>query len=424
MTSAVASLIEDTIRQLDGIWVQCGYEDSECRGLRGDLFGKLKAVCVAEVAAEAKILDHAKEQVKARSERLVQLYGQLGRPAPADVPPRDANYAEQLNALERAITTISEEVDQRQDVLTEAFKEIEVLAALLGEPVPEQDVFAIPEGTPELSDLWLEAYQRYRATQEDFKEARVDEMKSVALDAYKHILDMVIDEEGYPSESEAKLHKTMDSNIIEFGRTGAFKFGVHKNDVAALSARCRGLYEEKERRREELARSGTEIARLWTLLRVSSAERETFTSSFKMNLSTNTILRGREELARLQEIRVTSLGKVVGSIRADIDALWSECAIDTEEARVREFPAYYTPIEQLQDSAVEEHEAYCTGLRRRVEELRPILQRIGRRETVVQERLELEKIMLNPERLTARGPNAREERYGYIFPVISAVYLL
>jgi hypothetical protein len=46
-----------------------------------------------------------------------------------------------------------------------------------------------------------------------------------------------------------------------------------------------------------------------------------------------------------------------------------------------------------------------------VDELKPILQKVSRRENVVQERVELEHIQMNPERLTARGPNAREERY-------------
>lgn len=59
---------------------------------------------------------------------------------------------------------------------------------------------------------------------------------------------------------------------------------------------------------------------------------------------------------------------------------------------------------------VDLHEAYFTALRVRVEELKPILQKVSRRENVVQERVELEHIQMNPERLTARGPNAREER--------------
>ncbi len=59
---------------------------------------------------------------------------------------------------------------------------------------------------------------------------------------------------------------------------------------------------------------------------------------------------------------------------------------------------------------MEEHEAYYLSLKTRVEDLRPILQRIAKRESVVQDRIELEHIMCNPERLKARGPNAREER--------------
>jgi HEPN domain-containing protein len=56
------------------------------------------------------------------------------------------------------------------------------------------------------------------------------------------------------------------------------------------------------------------------------------------------------------------------------------------------------------------HETYLQDLRGRIEELRPLLSKISRRETVVQERIELYHIQLNPERLTARGPNAREDR--------------
>lgn len=59
-------------------------------------------------------------------------------------------------------------------------------------------------------------------------------------------------------------------------------------------------------------------------------------------------------------------------------------------------------------------------MRARVDELKPILQKIVRREAVVQERIELEHIQLNPERLTARGPNAREERCAcfYLYGII------
>lgn len=60
---------------------------------------------------------------------------------------------------------------------------------------------------------------------------------------------------------------------------------------------------------------------------------------------------------------------------------------------------------------MEEHEEYCNILKARVEELRPILSKISKREIIINERIELEHLQLNPERLIARGPNAREERF-------------
>ena len=46
----------------------------------------------------------------------------------------------------------------------------------------------------------------------------------------------------------------------------------------------------------------------------------------------------------------------------------------------------------------------------KVEQLRPLLAKIAKRENIVEERVELEHLMQNPERLTARGPKAREDR--------------
>ena len=73
---------------------------------------------------------------------------------------------------------------------------------------------------------------------------------------------------------------------------------------------------------------------------------------------------------------------------------------------------------------VDEHEKYFNTIKQRVEDLRPILQKISRRETVVQERIELEHIQLNPERLTARGPNAREERLYSINPFSYDIFVI
>jgi hypothetical protein len=409
----VEVLAKETVQSLDEIWTSCGYEQIECHGLRGDILTKIKNLCMQEVEAEQKILDHAKEQVDSQQHKLVSLHNQLGRTPDLDVAENEANYADKLTALEKAILAISEEVDKRQGIITAAFKEVQDIVAVLGEKMPEEDEFNIPLEAPELSDAKLDAYRSYHNKMLTIKEARDIEMKSVASDCYKSIVDLVIETEGYGdncSAEEEVAFRKIDACIIACATRGECTFGLSKTDIAELTARFQSLYEEKERRREELGKSGADIARLWTLLRISSSEREQFTSCFQMNLSMHTIKAGRAELIRLKEIRAQSLGKVIASIRAEIEALWREIAIDGVEQRREEFGDFYVPVDCLKDDSVEGHEAYCVTLRGRVEEMRPLLAKLARREQIVQERIELEHIMCNSERLKERGPAARQER--------------
>jgi hypothetical protein len=79
-------------------------------------------------------------------------------------------------------------------------------------------------------------------------------------------------------------------------------------------------------------------------------------------------------------VRIQEFSKIVSNIRADIEALWLEAGIEDDAAREREFPGFFAELELLEDSAVDEHETYYSALKLRVAELRPLLQKISRRE--------------------------------------------
>lgn len=405
-------LAEETVDSLQVIWHEAGYEDAECQSLLGDLLNKMKLTCSSELAAEQQILEHAKQQVVSNLQDYTLYCAQLGRPAPAEGVPSGNNYTDKLAELERLISSVSGEVQQRQKLINAEFAAIEALVAALGEPMPPVEQFSGPEGTPQLSDLRLSLLKAHRAELEASRKARSDEMLEIAKACAQHMTDLCIVEEGTASIPEHEALAEVDAAMLAFikGGMATFALGPHHMSLTNLKRRHQSLAEEKERRREELAGSGAEIARLWTLLRIPSAEREQFQASFKMNLSLATLSRGREELERLQVVRVQSLGRVTASIRADILALWEEAGVESEEQRRAEFADYYSPVESLEDSAVDQHEAYFATIRGRVEALRPLLQKIARREVVAQERIELEHIQMNPERLSARGPNAREDR--------------
>jgi hypothetical protein len=409
----VQNLAADTLESLQVIWEQAGYEDSECQGLLGDIFTKVKALCSAEISAEQQILEHAKETVASKLEHLVGLHGQLGRDSPfdSDSDIHSNNYANQLSTLEKHISEVTAEVGARQGVLDIEIEAIEALCRELGKEKPsDESVFSSCLDTPSLSDARLSCLKECRNNFENAKTSRIEEMKSTAEVCYQFIRDLVVEDEGWITVPESDTYTLCDNAISKLALDGDFVFGIHNDDLSTLNRRAEILEEEKKRRKNELAVTGSEIAHLWTVLRVSQEERDMFSSSFKMNLSMETLSKGREELDRLRQLRIDSLSEVITNIRMEICSLWDEAGIENEEDRRREFQPFFEPMENVGDAALDNHESYFKALKVRVAELKPLLQKVARREGIIRDRMELEMLTLNPDRLMARGPKAREDR--------------
>lgn len=402
-------LAEETVDSLQQIWKEAGYEEIECQRLLGDLLAKLKTTCSNELAAEQQILEHAKGEAENSIKEYIHLNEQLGRTVNVDYL-ANMNLTDRLTELDRILEAINTEVSGRQKIFDQELCSINSLTKALGEQVATEANFRGPAGTPTLSDLRLQLMVDYKSDLENQKNKRMEEIKNLAKECYVHMCDLMYAEEGYSTMKDSESYLQMDKQIVKFAKTFEFTLGLTKKDLSTITLRLNSFLEEKERRRTELAKTGEEIAKLWTVLRIPSVEREQFQNSFKKNLSMETLNKGFEELKRLQETRRRSFGRVITSIRDDIQALWEEAGIESEDNRKSEFSMFYQDVEILEDSAIESHEAYFNTLRTRVEQLKPILLKISRRETIIQERIELEHLQLNPERLTARGPNAREER--------------
>ena len=185
-------------------------------------------------------------------------------------------------------------------------------------------------------------------------------IRSVADQCRVKVVDLVMSDselsqltttEGTDQDQETAV----DAAICALGHNKWIFEGVHVNDLQLFQGRCDALETETESRRHELSSTGAEIARLWTLLRIPSSEREAFQASFKMNLSADTISTGHAELKRLHVVRASSMDRVIHSIRSDIAGLWKEMGIEAEEDRAREFAIYYESIEEMDDTAVRTH---------------------------------------------------------------------
>lgn len=344
-------MTEETLDSMQKIWKEAGYEEVECQRLLGDFLNKIKNLYSTELDAEKQILDHAKAEVSSKCTEYTSYCEQLGRPCNINHI-EEMNYTDRLSELERLISSISGEVSERQDLLDAEVSQIHTLVQQLGDSPPREDAFDGPAGTPLLSDTRLELMRRYVAELEGIKEKRVEEVSSLAGQCAQIMSEIMYAEEGFNTMEDSELYLSLDKSVDTFFKTGEFCLGVQIHDISVLQARLQSLQEEKERRRVELGRIGADIARLWTLLRIPSVERDAFSSSFKMNLSMETLSKGVDELQRLQEERAHSLGKIVGCIREDIEALWVEMGIETEEARRAEFALFFEDVADMDDNAV------------------------------------------------------------------------
>jgi hypothetical protein len=345
-------LMEETMQSLQMIWQEAGYEEAECQGLLGDILTKFKSLCATELAAEQQILEHAKSQVLGKMEMYEELCAKLGREAPTDDQCMGDNYADKLSRLEICISDIEVEVSQRREILDQKRDEVTGLARDLGEAVEKG--FDGGDDYCELADDRLRLMDVYFKRLEGVRAERVADIRKEISECAKCMADLVVLQEGADTLPDHKEFSDVDNTVLNFIKTGTYSHGVHKDFLQRLRARLTSLGLEKETRREELSKNGADIARMWTLLRVSQTDRERFQSSFEMNLSMATLAKGREELIRLQALRLESMGTVIASLREEIDSYWAELGVQSDEQKQEEFALFYVPVKQLEDSAVSE----------------------------------------------------------------------
>jgi Ase1/PRC1/MAP65 family protein len=146
---------------------------------------------------------------------------------------------------------------------------------------------------------------------------------------------------------------------------------------------------------------GAEIAVLWEKLRIPEKQQRAFTQSVQ-GLGLDTMEKGENELQRLHAMKSAMLGKLIVEARETIANLWEQTNANSESTR--SFSPYHVQDEDLfDDDLLEKHEAYIEELQERLEQMRPIIRLIERREVVVRERIEYEELQKDPERLQQRG---------------------
>ena len=333
----INQLVEETLKSLNIIWTDAGYQEAEKQNLINNLYSTLENTCLNEVQAENDILEHSKKEVENKINEYISLCHDLGRnnislASVTQTIHSKTTTTDQLAEISKLIENISNEIASRSKILDVEYDSIHVLQNDLGDqsnsienlPTINADGVILP-----LSDTRLQQLKKLKLNLESIKTDRIEKMKALMNDIHQLYLDMNIFDElenkkqivlkntneiqMYSQLLKQNIHSnnTSMNNSLTSCSTGSnslksysasqnilpqeqsWEFGVHIDTVKSLEKELIQLTQEKESRRCELATTGAEIARLWTLLRISTVERESFSKSFQMNLSLDTVQKGR-----------------------------------------------------------------------------------------------------------------------------------
>lgn len=147
------------------------------------------------------------------------------------------------------------------------------------------------------------------------------------------------------------------------------------------------------------------MAKIWETLDVSDVEKETVLQKLidKIKGLCNEAI--EEETTK---IRFNSLCEKVVHVREQIAALWEEAFIKSDIQKQKLFSSYFDPQDRITDVSLTAHEDYLEKFLKYMQVLRPLLAKVARREAVVDERMEYENILQNPDRLKSRGYTIEE----------------
>jgi len=404
ITETLTSLASSTGQQLEEVWDEVGYSPEERASQLSDLIVKFRDLCEQKIAEEKGVAEtfrqtiaEAKEEIKTTSTALKTLvdphllqdnHGQT-------LTDELATLEAALEGLRATANAAKEDLQECRDFLIESHEALGL----------------------EMNSKWRDITTDLTAPRREEFHLKKSEMKQELAQRMTAVIQLVRDcqhlhhdlrIEGEKSDSE--LDRRIAGSLVR-SKDGSFimasKFrsetctGISATALEELTKRVAELHSEKKRRKTKLQEMGAEIAMLWEKLHVSEEEQLTFTASVQ-GLGLDTIEKGEAELERLQFLKSQMLGKLIEEARTTIKSLWDQINATTEQRRGFE-PCYVQDEELFTDELLDKHEEYIRALETRLEEMKPIMRIIERREIILKERMKYEELQKDSDRLKQRG---------------------
>lgn len=404
ISETLTTLATTTGKQLEEIWDELGYSPEERASELSDLLVKFRDLCEQKIAEEKGVVEASRKEIAETKEKIRKTAAALKTDVDSTLIGIDSGrtLTDELASLEAVLEGLSTAADAAREDLREC-------SAYIVEAHDALGIEADPRWLDIESDLTSTAREAFRQKMSEMKDETSSRMVAIVqlVRDCQHLMnDLRIEAEKNGTELDrmiaGSLVRSKDGSPIM-----ASKFrsptcvGISAKALEELTKRVAELHTEKRRRKEKLQDMGAEIALLWEKLHVPEEDQRAFTQSVQ-GLGTDTIEKGEQELIRLHRLKSEMLGKLIDEARETIVDLWDEMNA-TPDYRDEFEPMKLKAVSLYDDRLLDQHEEYICALRSRLEQMKPILRLIERREVVLQERFKYEELQKDSDRLKQRG---------------------
>lgn len=162
--------------------------------------------------------------------------------------------------------------------------------------------------------------------------------------------------------------------------------------VETTLSRVKSQAETREKKRKALVER---LGRLWRTLGVGENEKKVFSEDCRLE----TLMEMEAEVERLEDVRRLRMGPLVESLGREIEELWDKCHVpESQRRKLKSFS-------EIDGKVLEMHEEEVEKWRRHYESVKPILEKVKKRQQLWDEMVALETNSGNPDRFKNRGGN-------------------
>lgn len=402
ISESLTGLAHSTSRELEEVWDVIGLSPEERADQLTDLLSTFRAACENKVAAEREVADNYRHMIQDYKAEIAATSRALKIPVDEKLLKEQTNQTlqDEVYTLELALEDLRNEADVARNELIKCRDELVENHRALGLSIDEewQDVES------DLTAPRVRQFQEKAVEMEGVVTTRTSAVVQLIRDSQELIDAMRIDPGDNLLDRKIMVslikNENGDIKIVSKFETDDCT-GISAKTMQALTDRVSELHKEKRRRKSKLAEMGNVIGELWEKLHVPKDEQSAFAKNID-GLGLDTLEKGEKEIERLYALKEEMMGRLIGEARTRIQALWEETNATEEQKLTFRGMAVYDENE-YNDELLTDHEEYVKVLERRLEQMRPILEIIEKRESIVQERMQYEEFLKDPTRLQQRG---------------------